>query len=203
MPPRARRRSSPGCSRSGTTFMAWVPSIPSGESSGVPIRAACRLVCHEPFADGPADPASPSADDLCLPGPCPRAGGPVHGSALVAGDGSRVRRQRRHAQLSITLYALGYGLSQLVWGPLADHHGRRPVPSGVPPSSASPAWHWRERPPTEPSWRCGCCREWPPAAAPACRGPPAGRGSGRALARAMGVAGDQLCPAVACLAASP
>ncbi|MFM7641040.1 MAG: MFS transporter [Cyanobium sp.] len=31
------------------------------------------------------------------------------------------------AQLSITVYALGYGLSQLVWGPLADHKGRRPV----------------------------------------------------------------------------
>ncbi|MEB3264864.1 MAG: MFS transporter [Synechococcus sp.] len=31
------------------------------------------------------------------------------------------------AQISITLYALGYGLSQLVWGPLADHLGRRPV----------------------------------------------------------------------------
>ncbi|MEA5472829.1 MFS transporter [Synechococcus sp. CCY9201] len=34
------------------------------------------------------------------------------------------------AQGSITLYALGYGLSQLLWGPLADRHGRRPVALG-------------------------------------------------------------------------
>lgn len=30
-------------------------------------------------------------------------------------------------QDTITTYALGYGLSQLFWGPLADRHGRRPV----------------------------------------------------------------------------
>jgi Bcr/CflA subfamily drug resistance transporter len=30
-------------------------------------------------------------------------------------------------QQAITLYAVGYGLSQLVWGPLADRLGRRPV----------------------------------------------------------------------------
>ncbi|WP_172820871.1 MFS transporter [Cyanobium sp. NIES-981] len=31
------------------------------------------------------------------------------------------------AQNTITTYALGYGLAQLVWGPLADRHGRRLV----------------------------------------------------------------------------
>ncbi|QPN55494.1 MFS transporter [Synechococcus sp. CBW1107] len=31
------------------------------------------------------------------------------------------------SQASITAYALGYGLSQLVWGPLSDRWGRRPT----------------------------------------------------------------------------
>ncbi len=31
------------------------------------------------------------------------------------------------SQLSITLYLLGYGLSQLIYGPLSDIHGRRPL----------------------------------------------------------------------------
>ncbi|NQV09720.1 MAG: multidrug effflux MFS transporter [Cyanobacteria bacterium] len=31
------------------------------------------------------------------------------------------------AEESITAYALGYGFSQLVWGPLADRFGRRPI----------------------------------------------------------------------------
>ncbi len=30
-------------------------------------------------------------------------------------------------QTTVTAYALGYGASQLVWGPLSDRHGRRPI----------------------------------------------------------------------------
>lgn len=30
-------------------------------------------------------------------------------------------------QTTVTAYALGYGASQLIWGPLSDRHGRRPI----------------------------------------------------------------------------
>ena len=45
---------------------------------------------------------------------------PEIGRALHVADENR-------RQLIIVVYVLGFGLAQLVWGPLADAHGRRPI----------------------------------------------------------------------------
>ena len=65
-------------------------------------------------------------------------------------------------QLTLSVYMLMLGLGQLIFGPLSDRIGRRPVVLGGALLYAAASWRWPPPAAAACSSRCGCCRRWAP-----------------------------------------